>query len=105
LLAIVVWPTRPSPGWQVVVLYFLYELFLNLFHIIFVGKLRVIQPTASVERSLLLFLVNSAQIVLAFAVFYRGALGIGPVEAIVNSLLIFGTDSHPIATEDNHLQA
>ena len=45
----------------------------------------------SVERSLLLFIFNVAELLIAFAIFYRGWFGLRVLEAIKNAILVFGT--------------
>src|SRR2546430_14871971 len=42
-----------------------------LLNVLFLSKLSFIGPVASNERTLLLFMLNVAQVVLAFAIFYR----------------------------------
>jgi hypothetical protein len=93
--------------------YLLYEILLNLSSIIFVGKLRgyastssnkiysqtsskeIYPPTSSIERSLLLFGVNIAQVTLIFAIFYRAIFSFTPQRAIFESARVLGTIGHP----------
>jgi hypothetical protein len=82
-----------------IAVYVMYCLYVNLFNIVFVGKLIDIQPpTLSIERSLLLFVINAAQIVTAFAILYRFHFQFGPGPALFYSLLVFGTIGHPVDT-------
>jgi hypothetical protein len=71
--------------------YFLAHVFLALLDIIFVGRLEKMRQVISVERSLLLFVVNAAEIVVAFSIFYRAILCYPPFAALITALLVFGT--------------
>jgi hypothetical protein len=51
----------------------------------------VAAPPKSAERSLLLFIFNVAELLIAFAIFYRGWFGLRVLEAIKNAILVFGT--------------
>lgn len=51
----------------------------------------VAAPPKSAERSLLLFILNVAELLIAFAIFYRGRFGLRVGEAITNATLVFGT--------------
>jgi hypothetical protein len=76
--------------------YVLFELFLSLFNIVFLGKIADVNtPPASVERSLLLLLFNAVQLPLAFAIFYRFFSG-GRVDGpVVQAFLVLGTVGYP----------
>src|SRR5260370_34314028 len=76
----------------------MYCLFVNLFNIVFVGTLDVLPPTSSVERSLLIFVINAAEIVVAFSILYRYWFVIDRIPALFYALLVFGTLGHPVET-------
>jgi hypothetical protein len=71
--------------------YLLFELYTVHFQIMFLSKLKFVAPPKSVERSLLLFIFNAAELLIAFAIFYRGGFGLRVGEAITNAILVFGT--------------
>jgi len=102
LLAIMLYlPREKSSVYCWIAAYLVFGLFVTLFNIVFVGKLdKALPPTASIERSLLLFIINAAEIVVAFAIFYRHASGYSADEAFFNSLLVFGTIGYP--AQGNH---
>lgn len=76
--------------------YILFDIYLNLLNIIFIGKIREINaPPASIERSILLFFMNVLQVVLAFAVFYQHWLGLSVMDAFFNAVLVLGTIGYP----------
>ncbi len=53
-------------------------------------------PLGPLPRSLLLLILNLAEVTFAFALFYRLTLSNwGPWEAIINSALVVGTVDHP----------
>jgi hypothetical protein len=93
-----------TPGswvWLAAVLawYLLWEMFHSLFSITFLGKLREVnEPPSSVERSLILLLVNAAQLLLAFALLYRHEFGFTAAESLGWSALVLGTVSYPSET-------
>ena len=71
-----------------------------LFNVLFLTKLSFIGPVASYERTLLLFLVNIVQVVLAFAILYRLTLpNLNAWKALFKSLLVFGTIGYPEGAE------
>jgi len=79
--------------------YILFEIYLNLFNIIFIGKFPAINaPPASIERSILLLFLNVLQVVVAFAVFYQHAFRLSAVDALFNAVLVLGTIGYPAAT-------
>jgi hypothetical protein len=57
----------------------------------FLSKLEFVATPKSPERSLLLFILNVAELLIAFAIFYRVWFGLRVGEAIVNAILVFGT--------------
>jgi hypothetical protein len=71
-------------------IYILFELYTVHFQIMFLSKF-VAAPPKSAERSLLLFILNVAELLIAFAIFYRGRFGLRVGEAITNATLVFGT--------------
>ena len=79
--------------------YVLFEIYLNLLNIVFIGKIRAINaPPASVERSILLLLLNVLEVVIAFAVLYRDWLKLSTVEAFFKATLVLGTIGYPEAS-------
>ncbi len=83
---------------QAIAAYVLFEIYLNLFNIIFIGKYPAINaPPASIERSILLLFLNVLQVVVAFAVFYEHAFTLAPVDAFFNAVLVLGTIGYPPA--------
>lgn len=81
---------------QVLTAYILFEIYLNLFNIIFIGKFPAINaPPASIERSILLLFLNVLQVGLAFAVFYAHAFRLTPVNAFFRAVLVLGTIGYP----------
>jgi hypothetical protein len=79
--------------------YLLGSTIIVLFNVLFLTKLSFIGPVASNERTLLLFILNVAQVVLAFAIFYRLKLHIPASDALFNTLLVFGTVGYPLEAE------
>jgi len=80
--------------------YLLASTVIVLFNVLFLTKLSFIGPVASYERSLLLFLMNIVQAVLAFAIFYRLTLpNLNAWKALFTSLLVFGTIGYPKGAE------
>lgn len=76
--------------------YIVFEIYLVLLNIIFIGKFRDINaPPASVERSILLLGLNVVQVVLAFGVAYRDWLGYSTVDGIFKAVLVLGTVGYP----------
>ena len=83
---------------SVVAAYILFEIYLNLFNIIFIGKFPAINaPPASIERSILLLFMNVLHVVVAFAVFYQHWLKLSSVDAFFNAVLVLGTIGYPTA--------
>jgi hypothetical protein len=71
-----------------------------LFNVLFLTKLSFIGAVASYERTLLLFLVNIVQAVLAFAILYQLTLpNLTACKALFESLRVFGTVGHPERAE------
>lgn len=104
LTALCVWFVNIYAG-VLVAIYVWYELFLNLFAIVFIAKgiglkndidESVAEKSSSSERSLLLALVNMIQIVWVFAIFYKtNDSGLSYAEALFSSALVFATIGHP----------
>lgn len=83
---------------QILSLYILFEIYLNIFNIIFIGKFPEINaPPVSIERSILLLFMNVVQVTIAFAVFYAHAFGLSPVDAFFYAVLVLGTIGYPVA--------
>ena len=79
--------------------YILFEIYLTLLNIIFIGKIREINPPpASIERSILLLFMNVPQVVLAFAVFYHHWLGLSVMNAFFMSVSVLGTIGYKSVT-------
>jgi hypothetical protein len=74
-----------------ITIYILFELYTVHFQIMFLSKLKFAALPKSAERSLLLFIFNVAELLIAFAIFYRGCFGLRVLEAIKNAILVFGT--------------
>lgn len=84
----------------IVACYLLASTLVVLFNVLFLTKLSFIGPVASYQRTLLLFLLNIAQAVLAFAVLYRLTLpNLTAGQAVFESLLVFGTIGYPHGAE------
>jgi hypothetical protein len=78
-------------------IYVLYEMYLALLNIVFISKFGFIPPVASIERSLLLLLINAAEINLAFATFYRAVnSNWDATQALATAVLVFATAGHPL---------
>ena len=76
--------------------YILFEVYLNLFNIVFIGKFADINaPPASIERSLLLIILNAIEVVQVFAVLYRSCLHLETQEAFLKATLVLGTIGAP----------
>jgi hypothetical protein len=76
--------------------WFLASTIIVLFNVLFLSKLPFIGPPRSPHRTLILFMVNVIQLVLAFAIFYRFALPkLSNMDAVFNALLVFGTIGYP----------
>jgi hypothetical protein len=106
LVALIYVVTLPGPlgrAQTVIAGYFLFEILLNLYSIIFVGKLPdIYPPTPSIERALLLFGFNIIQVTLIYAIFYRVAFGYEVRAAIFDSALVLGTLGAPQLDKDYH---
>lgn len=90
--------------------YVLFEIYLNLFNIVFLSRrseiglsqssktpVAINEPSTSVERSILLLFVNVLQVTVAFAVFYRGSIqGLIPSDAFRDAVFVFGTLGSPL---------
>lgn len=83
---------------SVIVGYVLFEIYLNVLNIVFIGKIRAVNaPPASVERSILLLLLNVLEVLFAFAVLYRDWLQLSTVDAFFKATLVLGTIGYPEA--------
>ena len=98
LIVLLLYPENTTITPPVIAAYILYCLFINLFNIVVVGKLDVLPQTSSVERSLLIFIINAAEIVVAFSILYRYWFTIDRIPALFYALLVFGTLGHPVET-------
>jgi hypothetical protein len=72
--------------------YFSLSTILALLHVVFLSK--VLGPVVSKERSLMLFLVNVAQFVFMFAIWYKLIIG-SRGSALFYALLVLGTLGYP----------
>jgi hypothetical protein len=97
VICVIIFIPQHVESYQVLIATFiLFEILLNLSSVIFVGKLHnVYPPTASIERSLILFAVNILQVILIFGIFYRASLGLSFEQAVFASITVFGTLGHP----------
>jgi hypothetical protein len=100
LLALLFWPNHYylSPA---IAVYILAESFVSIFFIVLLAKPEPKGPPValspiSTERSLLLFLINAAQITVAFAIFYRAIFENDPEAALLQSVLVFATIATPV---------
>jgi hypothetical protein len=83
--------------------YILFEIYLNLFNIVFIGKIRTINaPPSSIERSILLLILNIIDVVLAFSVFYQDWLDLSRLDAVFQAVLVFGTIGYPSSCSGNY---
>jgi hypothetical protein len=95
LLVCVFLPVPNSVGCFIAA-YVLFEIYLNLFNIVFIGKFSKINaPPVSVERSLLLLLLNAFDVVLAFTLFYRHWMRLSTGCAFYGACLVLGTIGTP----------
>ena len=93
LIALLGYPGKPGVS---IAAYIVFEVFLTLANIIFVGKFEDLQaPPASIERSIILLFLNVIHTLLAFSVFYRYALGTSAESAIFYASLVLGTVGYP----------
>lgn len=83
---------------SIIVTYILFEMYLNLLNIIFIGKFPDINaPPASVERSILLLMLNVIEVVLAFGILYHHWLGLSRIEGFFKAVCVLGTIGYPDA--------
>ena len=77
--------------------YYTCELTVNVCAIFFGGKLEFREPTSSIERSLIFFVVDLFQIIISFAIFYAQlSPSWTPLQAFTKSLMLFATVQNPI---------
>lgn len=82
----------------IVCTYILFEIFLSLFNILFIGKFTAINdPTPSIERNVLLMFINVLHLVAAFATLYRSWLGTSKLQALSYAIRVLGTVETPHA--------
>lgn len=92
------WASFPTVVDSIITGYILFEIYLNLFNIVFIGKLGTDEaPPASIERSILLLFLNGLQVTLGFGIVYRDWLHLSPLEGFFNSVLVMGTIGFPNA--------
>jgi hypothetical protein len=96
-LALLIWLLCTEPRFpklpSCVAAYIVFEAYLNLFNIAFVGKNEnITRPPLSIERSIILMLLNAAQVTFAFAVFYKTY---GVADPLYNAVLVIGTIGAP----------
>jgi hypothetical protein len=83
-----------------VAFYFLASIIVYLLNVVLLDH-KVFSDPRSPERSLILFIINVAQVVLIFAIFYRWEVpSLGPLDAFIDAVLVFGTVSLPKEIED-----
>jgi hypothetical protein len=86
------WDYAPLPS-ALVASYFLVGTIVNMANVVFLTKL--FGPPISNERTLLLFILNVAQLVVTYAIWYRFMLGLQADKAFFNAMLVFGTIGYP----------
>ena len=101
-LAIVLWWLTPYlksvAAWLSI--YLLLVLYVSLLNILLFGGVPVVsRPSASTSRSLVLLLLNCAQLIFHFAVFYQVCLMLEPLPALVGAFAVFGTVGMPAGGE------
>ena len=90
VVLLVVWARHLFAVW--IGAYILFDLFLVLANVIFVGKFPDLQARpASIERTIILLLLNVLVVVFAFAIFYRYTLRLGISSAVFHATLVLGT--------------
>jgi hypothetical protein len=100
LMCLLWWSDSMPQVGVIVACYLLASTIIVLFNVLFLTKLSFIGPVASNERTLLLFIFNVAQVVLAFAILYRWKLpNLQTYDALFKTLLVFGTIGHPEGAE------
>jgi hypothetical protein len=97
-LAILFWTT--PPGSVLIASYLLFSIIVYLLNVVLLDH-KVFGAPRSPERSLILFILNVAQVVLIFAIFYSPFVVSRP--PLVEALLVFGTINFP--TEAPYLAA
>jgi len=104
LFILLVW----SPSWSfAVAIYFLGSIIVHLLNVVLVDH-KVFGGVSSPERSLILFILNVAQVVLIFAIFYRLELSEeleGWRNALVDALLVLGTVAVPFPLKARSIAA
>jgi hypothetical protein len=96
ILSVILFCSERIAIWQlIIVTYILCELLVTLSAILLLRKLPSAGPLVSIERSLILLLVNAAEITVAFAIFYRHLLSLSPIEALFGSVKVFATIGTP----------
>jgi hypothetical protein len=96
VLLVVVFLSATSLTFAIAV-FILYEIYLCLLNIVFIGKIREINaPPASIERSILLSLLNVLEVILAFGIFYKYWLELNTSDALYGAILVLGTIGTPL---------
>jgi hypothetical protein len=112
LIIFIVLINLPPPCFSVsvgIAIYLLAELYVAFLNIVFLTKLLPSSaPSASttppsLERLLILVLLNAAEVTIAFALFYRVTCGLKPLQAIAYSVQVFGTVGTPVKDNENGL--
>ena len=92
-VAILWWSNYAPLASALVATYFLAGTIVNVLNVVFLTK--IFGRPVSTERTLLLFFLNVAQVLLTFAIWYRFMLGKQAGEAFFNAMLVFGTLGYP----------
>lgn len=88
------WPTVSF----LIAFYFLASVIVYLLNVVLLSK--VLGDILSRERSLILLILNIAQVMVIFAIFYRWKLpNLGFWEALIDAVFVFGTVSLPLEIE------
>jgi hypothetical protein len=100
LIGLLPWSDSLPRVSAIIACYLLASTIIVLLNVLFLSKLSFIGPVASHERTLLLLIVNVIQVVLAFAILYRGMLPhLSSWGAVFKTLLVFGTIGYPEGAE------
>jgi hypothetical protein len=95
-LATTLWLSTPAATWMVYfVFYFLAELMVIIAASVLLRKLPSAKPPISIERSLILLVINAAEITVGFAVLYRVLLPADRSVALLYAVSVFATIGAP----------
>jgi hypothetical protein len=95
LLALLSWSKHATAN-TIFCGYILFEVYLTLFNIVFLGKFEDInRKSPSIERVTLLMFLNVLHVMLSFAVLYRTWLGLSRFDALSQAVRVLGTVGAP----------